>query len=367
MNVLHICCNYAGTTVFRDLFGHLSRAGVAQQVYVPEKRAADMGKYESPAYPVTYSLIVRPWDRALYYTKARRAVPDLRARMDLSRVSLVHAHTLFTDGGIAYRLGLPYVVSVRFTDIEYFYKYMPHLRAYGEKILRAARRVVFLSPESREKVLSRYVKDRAAIEPHCTVMPNGIDAAWLDAAPRPAPEDRVTIGFCGKLTARKQPVKALEAAALYAQASGRRVRFLVAGDGELRQALLDAPQAEGLLDYRGRLGSVDEMKAFYRECDVLLVPSTAETFGLCYLEAMSQGVSVLYTRGQGFDGQFPEGAAGFHVCASDTREMAERIADCLQGYEARSRRCVELSRTLEWSGIAARVKAMYEEAEACGS
>ena len=42
MSILHICCNYAGTTVFRDLFTCLHRVGVAQQVYVPEKREKDM-------------------------------------------------------------------------------------------------------------------------------------------------------------------------------------------------------------------------------------------------------------------------------------------------------------------------------------
>ena len=367
MSILHICCNYAGTTVFRDLFTCLYRSGVAQQVYVPEKREKDMNKYADVPFPVTYSLIVRPWDRALYFTKARRALPDIREKMDLSDVTLVHAHTLFTDGAMAYRLGLPYVVSVRFTDIEYFYKYMPHLRGYAEKILRAARRVVFLSPVAREKVLSRYVKDRAAIEKKCVVIPNGIDAAWLDGQAKNAPREEICIGFSGKLTARKQPLKALEAAAVYAQESGRRVRFLVAGDGELKEQLLGAPQARALLDYRGRLSGMDAMKAFYRECDVLLVPSTAETFGLCYLEAMSQGTPVLYTKGQGFDGQFAEGDAGFHVDASDVRDMARRIGDCLDGYEARSARCVSLSRALEWSGVAARMGEMYREVEACES
>lgn len=361
MSILHICCNYAGTSVFADLFAALARAGVSQRVYVPEKRREDMGKNVPEGVPVTYSLIVKPWDRVFYYTKARRAAPDLRARMPLEDVTLVHAHTLFTDGGIALRLGLPFVVSVRFTDIEYFYKYMPHLRAQGERILRAARRVVFLSPVAREKVLSLYVKDRAAIGEKCVVIPNGIDAAWLDGQARPAPTGEVRVGFSGKLTARKQPLEALAAARRFAQESGRRVRFAVAGDGELRERLLHAQGAQALLDYRGRLSGVQEMKVFYASCDVLLVPSTAETFGLCYLEAMSQGVPVLYTRGQGFDGQFPEGEAGFSVRAGDIQEMAARIADCLEGYAQRSARCVKLGGQLEWTRIAARMLDVYRE------
>ena len=80
---------------------------------------------------------------------------------------------------------------------------------------------------------------------------------------------------------------------------------------------------------------------------------------------MSQGVPVLYTRGQGFDGQFPEGAAGFHVDSSDVKDMVRRIADCVEGYAARSERCVKLSRELEWSRVTARVMDMYREVDAC--
>ena len=41
--------------------------------------------------------------------------------------------------------------------------------------------------------------------------------------------------------------------------------------------------------------------------------SLGESFGLTYAEAMSQGVPVIYSKGQGFDGQFKEGVVGYHV------------------------------------------------------
>ena len=37
----------------------------------------------------------------------------------------------------------------------------------------------------------------------------------------------------------------------------------------------------------------------YRENDIYVMPSIIETFGLVYAEAMSQGLPVIYTRGQG--------------------------------------------------------------------
>lgn len=40
------------------------------------------------------------------------------------------------------------------------------------------------------------------------------------------------------------------------------------------------------------------------------MPSHKETFGLVYAEAMSQGLPIIYTKNQGFDGQFPDGYVG---------------------------------------------------------
>ena len=92
---------------------------------------------------------------------------------------------------------------------------------------------------------------------------------------------------------------------------------------------------------------------------MLLVPSEAETFGMVYLEAMSPGVPVLYTRGQGFDGQFPEGTAGFSVACGDVQEQAARIAEICEGYAERSARCVALSRGYAWPLVAQRWMKLY--------
>lgn len=374
MKILHICCNYADTKVFKSLFSHLAAQGVAQSVYVPEKRTGDMGKNlpEDGAYPVRYSLIVRPMDRLLYFTKARRALPDLLEKMDLADVTLVHAHTLFTDGGIAYRLhqrtGLPFVVTLRFSDIEYFFKYEPHLRPYALRMLRAASRVLFLSPVHRDRVLSRYVPagDREAILKKSAVVPNGIEEAWLTGRPHALPEGRLRIAFAGKLTARKQPERAMAAAELLAQRlPERRVTVHLAGDGELREKLSLSPSVRtGRAELLGRVEGMQALQSFYDGCDLLLVPSTAETFGMVYLEAMSRGLPVLYTRGQGFDGQFPEGDVGFHVDAGDVSDMADKAAACLKGYEARSARCVERARSLAWPRVAERMRDIYREAGA---
>lgn len=372
MNVLHVCCNYAGSMIYTQLCTHLPAQGVSQQVYVPEKHAQNVGQHlpDGDAFQVHYSLIVRPWDRALYYTKARRAAPDVARKIDLPQVNLMHAHTLFTDGGIAYRLhrahGIPYVVSVRMTDLSYFFRWMPHLRGHGLRILQAAQRIVFLSPAARDSLFAQYVPQplQAALRRKSQVIPNGIDPSWLGGTPRAwQPRTPLHIAFAGKLEANKQPLRAVEAAlALGRLMPDAPVKLHIAGSGPLAAALRAHPAASsGMLTVHGQL-EPDALRALYDACHLFLLPSRNETFGVVYLEAMSRGLPVLYTRGQGFDGQFSEGDAGFATNPDDAQNIAHAALRALDGYAARSARCIALAAPLTWEEIARRHHALYTAA-----
>ena len=62
------------------------------------------------------------------------------------------------------------------------------------------------------------------------------------------------------------------------------------------------------------------------------MPSFTESFGLVYAEAMSQGLPVIYSKGQGFDNQFPEGMVGVHVSAYDAHDVAEGIEKVVNNF-----------------------------------
>ena len=312
MTVLHICCNLAGSTVFPQLFEALAAQGLEQVVFVPEKRAADLGKNEPRGVKTIRAMTVRQSDALFFFRKAQRSVPAIEGQIDMAGVTLIHAHTLFTDGSIAARLakkhGLPYAVTLRYSDIEAIWKYEPHLRPMARRILGGAARVVCLGSAAKEKVLGWFTgAARDALADKLRVIPNGLDPAWLDGAPRTAAHTPVRVGFAGRMNERKRPL------------------------------------------------------------DVLLVPSSAETFGMVYLEAMSQGVPVLYTKGQGFDGQFPEGEVGYAVPCGDVRAQAQALGRVMQGYAERSKRCIEGARRYAWPRIAGMWMELYRELPPRGS
>ena len=87
--------------------------------------------------------------------------------------------------------------------------------------------------------------------------------------------------------------------------------------------------------------------------------SPAETFGMVYLEAMSQGVPVLYTRGQGFDGQFEEGEVGFSVVCGNVKQQAQMLGEITADYALRSARCIDRAKDYAWPIIAKKWMELY--------
>ena len=89
------------------------------------------------------------------------------------------------------------------------------------------------------------------------------------------------------------------------------------------------------------------------------MPSFTETFGLVYPEAMSQGLPVVYTAGQGFDGQLPEGIAGYHVDPHSPQSVADAIQQIVAHYAEIASAVPQLTRQFTWQGIAAKYITIY--------
>ena len=361
--ILHICCNLAGSTVFPQMFEALRDEGLEQIVFVPEKRRRDIGKNQPDGVETIAALTVKKSDAIFFSRKAKRSVPAIENAVDLPRVKLIHAHTLFTDGSIALALykkyNIPYVVTLRYSDIEAIWKYEPHLHGLAREILKKAHRVVFLSGAAKSKVMKKWLasSDRAMVEPKTAIIPNGIRPEWLDGAARENCQKPLRVGFAGRMNKRKRPLDAL-AAVHRAKAQGMPCVLRAVGEGKLMDKLV-AGLDEGDA-YLGVAKGMEAMKRFYEDVDVLLVPSCAETFGMVYLEAMSQGVPVLYTRGQGFDGQFDEGEVGYGVICGKVKQQAQMLQEITESYAERSARCVEHAKDYAWPVIAKRWMELYK-------
>lgn len=370
MKILHINCNYIGTKLHRSMIEHLNLFGIESTVYTPvcEKENEDV---TTQGCQVIVSKCFRKWHRILFDYKQERIFRDIQNRLDCSAYDCLHAYTLFTDGNCARRLSrkyrIPYVVAVRDTDVNAFLKKAFYLRGRAVNILRDASAVFFLSEGYRRQVLENYVPERLreAIRAKSQVIPNGIDDFWLqnrntdklrDDLSESLSEKKLRVICVGVINHRKNHLATQEALQLLRQ-QGWSVQYQIVGkvlDQKLFEKIVTYPDTE-YIPQQPR----EKLLGYYRKNDLFVMPSHMETFGLVYAEALSQGLPVIYTRGQGFDGQFEEGTVGYAVAANDPLEIAERIVDAAKRYWELTENCLQLADTFNWTDICEQYRELY--------
>ena len=243
-----------------------------------------------------------------------------------------------------------------------FFKKMIYLRSLGVKILLNAAKVIFLSSTYKEKTIENYIPlaHRNTVLNKSVIIANGIDSYWLEKRyekTEKANKSLIKIIFAGRISKRKNIITTIKACNILLS-KGYTVKFTIVGRIEdksefkkiMRYDFIEYIQAQ----------PKEELIKLYSANDIFVMPSITETFGLVYAEAMSQGLPVIYSKGQGFDGQFEEGLIGFHVDCFSEEEIASRILDILINYDNISNNCTYLSKKFNWHGIADEyIKAYY--------
>ena len=372
MRVLHINGNYIYSSVHRAMIQHMDGAGIEDHVFVPvyegTNEQRDLGKN------VCVRECFRKWDRLWFGYKQNKILRAARdAIADHPPFDLIHAYTLFTDGNCAMRLSrhlkVPYVVAVRNTDVSVFFKYMVHLRGKGIEIMEGASAVLFLSSAYRDHVIRKYVPQgkRDAILAKSFLIPNGIDDFWFENqfdrsaaadSRRIEGEKRVDVLYVGEINENKNLLL-----------TARAIRQLNEKGWQIRYRAVGKVSDAGILEklqqydffYHVPPKPKEELLAEYRKADMFVMPSHTETFGLTYAEAMTQGLPVIYTRGQGFDGQFPEGMVGYSVDSRDAEELAENIVKVCERYAELSKNCIEKVQKFRWSEIIESYRQIYSQ------
>src|SRR5699024_5464738 len=158
------------------------------EAYVPQHTDPGIQEINQKDYPykIHSRKIIKSWDKYIYFSKIMRMKKDVEKNFDLSKVNIIHAHSLFSDGGVAYEIykkyDTPYVVAVRDTDVNQYFKKAKHLKPYALKILMNAKAIVFLSQAYKESVIDKFVplslQDK--IHEKSVVIPNGISSFWLN-------------------------------------------------------------------------------------------------------------------------------------------------------------------------------------------
>lgn len=316
------------------LVAYLERQGCTVRVYSPTS--------DTPAFEPAGTLVSVP-SFAIPGRDEYRVALGLPARLkrDLRDFSPDIIHLAAPDPAahaakaLARDLGVPVVASIH-TRFETYLQYygMGFARPLLEALLRrfyAGLDEVFVTTAGFGDVMrqSRIISGAPA------VWSRGVDKTRFNPGRR-SPEwrwslgiadDEPVIGFVGRLVLEKG-LDMVAAAVTELQARGVKHRLLVVGDGPARErfeAQVSAGNSGAI--FTGFLEGSNLARA-YASADMLLNPSTTETFGNINLEAMASGIPVVAAHASGNECLVTNGVTGALVEAKN----AAAYADVLEAY-----------------------------------
>jgi len=371
--ILHITNGYWASKLYSELFLELSNLAINQTVFIPIRESEQQGlfSFNRDNVKLVYSqVITSPFYRIHFHSKIKKTIQKIDSQIDVNSFQLIHAHTLFSDGAVAYyykkKFNIPYVVTIRNTDVNVFFKYFIHLRKLGVDILKNADKVIFLSAAYKTRVIKQYISNNIYINSKSEIIPNGLGEFWLNNAFQGIKKLNETIYFlyAGEIRKNKNIISIIEA--LNTIKSGKyKFQFDIVGLG-LHDEMSYVKKLKKLVSANKFVNlypvvQKEELLAYYKKANIFVMPSFTESFGLVYIEALSQSVPVIYTENEGFDATFEDGFIGKSVNPRDMNNIANGIGYIIENYERIQQNCSNAIASFSWSDIANRYYKIYSE------
>jgi glycosyltransferase involved in cell wall biosynthesis len=140
----------------------------------------------------------------------------------------------------------------------------------------------------------------------------------------------------------------------------------IVGDGPDRQALRELTAGLGLAQEVRFLGSLSRAQVAerYRESDLFTLPSTAESFGNVFAEALASGLPIVASAIGGIPDLVEHGTNGILVPPGDPHSLASAIRYLADDPQLRSvmsgRNRAKAEAALEWAQVTRRYLSIYE-------
>lgn len=363
MKILHICSDYYDSLIYKKLINELNNQNIDNFVYVPKFNSKE-SKTNNVFTALRHYTII---DRIMFFRKEQIGYNDICTRISLKEIDVIHSHNLFSGGYIAYKLnqnfGIPYIVAVRNTDLNVFFRYMIHLRKLGVKILRSAQKIIFISPAYKSATIFKFVPKRLhqIICAKSVVVQNGIDNYFLDNINNKTDyiwdKKNIRLVCVSSLTANKNIKTSIKAAKSLQLKYNVKLTFV----GKIENSKYEGVERKyNFVDYYP-YSPKEKVIEILRNADIFVMPSKKETFGLVYAEAISQGLPVIYTKGQGFDGFFKDGIVGYSVKSSDYKEVADSIIKIYKNYSTFTANCTKGVQVFDWKTICQKYIEIYKK------
>jgi glycosyltransferase involved in cell wall biosynthesis len=253
----------------------------------------------------------------------------IRKLLKERRFDLLHAHIYASSvaAAIATRgTGLPLVITEH-TEASWQTRWTRRVSRWAH---RRARHTIAVSTPIQRRLIEKdgVPSDLVSLIPNA-VIPASDDPPDLTGVLPDGWLEGPLVGVVARLQPEKGVADFLKAAARVSKISPR-VRFLVVGDGPLREELLALARRIGVEKRVRFLGYRTDARALVGLMEVLVVPSVTEGSPLIVLEAMAAGVPVVASAVGGIPDQIRHDEEGLLVPPGDSGALGEALLNLLR-------------------------------------
>jgi L-malate glycosyltransferase len=342
-----------------QLIKSLGRGGA--EMLLPETlRHADRDRF---LYRYAYFL---PWKDAMVRELERQGVDvtclsrsnqisillsarELAQKLKAWKVDIVHCH-LPVAGVVGRIAGKLASVPVVYTEHNVLERYHPLTRRANLFTWGWQQEVVAVSRDVAESL------ERSAPAPvPINVVLNGVDVHRFEKSRVDGqalrrglgiPDDAPVVGTVAVFRTQKRLHKWLEVARTLTDRHPG-IRFLLVGDGPLREELEARARSMGLQDVAHWAGLQEDVRPYLAVMDVYMMSSVFEGLPVAMLEAMSMSCGLVCTAVGGIPEVIRNGENGLLVDAEHPERLADRASELLSSREMLGELGAEARRTVE--------------------
>lgn len=250
-----------------------------------------------------------------YFLHSAISIFDIISFLKKKKISIVHCH-------LSHSKGIGLLVKLLYPKIKLIF------HEHGS-ILRPLKRDIFLYWISRGKI-DLFIAVSRAVEQE--IKKNKTNKTKISLLYNPVEINRFKevfnlkkakgkiekIGYAGRI----EKIKGWDILIKAAKKTNKGVDFIIAGDGSQSEDLKKMIKLEKRVKY---IGAVKDMVSFYKEIDLMVIPSRSESFGLVVLEAQASGISVIASDVAGLNEIVHNKEDGLLFKTENTDSLAEEL------------------------------------------
>ncbi len=304
----------------------------------------DIGKKGNLHYQSNLDLLKYSWRAYRYCRKLKTQ----------KKFDLIHAFFGIPCGYIAMKLGLPYIVSLRGSDVPFYNRRFYWLdklifKRLSRKIWQRARKVVANSQGLRSLALQTLPNQKI------DVIYNGVDVDEFKPAERSESSKILKLISTGRLIERKGYKYLIEAIA-----DLKEIQLTLVGDGNIKEELKTlAKEKRSNVVFLGKKNH-KEIVNLLQQADIFCLPSLNEGMSNSILEAMACGLPIIATD-TGGSLELIEGN-GYIVSKASVIELKKAILSYVNNINllySQSLISRELAEKMSWGEVAEQYSGIY--------